>query len=85
MVYLEFELGGAIVHYLTQNKECNNMYQNINGDTPLHAAAMFGQLSIVKHFVERLHCSPHTKNKFNKTPLQLALEKGHSEVVDYLQ
>jgi ankyrin repeat protein len=50
-----------------------------DGDTPLHAAANDGNLSLLKQRLD-LGDAVNAKNKAGKTPLDLADENGHTEV-----
>jgi ankyrin repeat protein len=52
--------------------------------TPLHWAAYYGQLEVIKYFVEVRKCPVNIKNHHNQTPLQLARENGHTNIVEYL-
>ena len=55
------------------------------GGTPLHiaASANMGCLEIVK-FLANLTSNPHIRNIYGKSPMDLALKNGHSDIVAYL-
>ena len=55
-----------------------------HGDTPLHAAAFKGHLSIVKLLIQDAKCDPESLNAYKNTPLHCAANRGHLEVVKYL-
>ncbi len=54
------------------------------GLTPVHLAAMRGQLSIIKH-LERHGCDLNCKDNKNRTPLDLAEANRQVEVTNYLK
>ena len=51
--------------------------------TPLHSAAQFGQLKVVKHICNLL-VDKNPKDKVGTTPLHLAALHGHLDIVKYL-
>ncbi|KAL7935803.1 hypothetical protein V8C35DRAFT_262360 [Trichoderma chlorosporum] len=54
--------------------------RNHHGQSPLHLAALWGQLSIVRSLIFRgSEISP--KDNDNMTPLQLAIQKDHIEII----
>lgn len=56
---------------------------NGTGRVPLHEAAEYGNLEVVKFLLEL--GVPHMPRCIhNKTPAELAKEAGHSEIFDYL-
>ena len=64
-----------VVKYLIRRLDCN---------TPLHIAALYNNLEVVKFFVNNLHYDPKSKNELGRTPLHHASEGGHLDVVKYL-
>jgi ankyrin repeat protein len=54
------------------------------GWTPLHAAAMFGDRALAELLLSR-GAAAETPNDQGKTALDLALEKRHTDVADYLR
>ena len=68
---------------LIQNGADVDAVQN-GGFTALHAAAHNGQIEMIKLLVAA-GANPKLKNNKNKTPEDLAREKGHEEVVEYLK
>ncbi|KAG8262783.1 hypothetical protein J6590_046201 [Homalodisca vitripennis] len=55
-----------------------------NGESALHAAAMFGHLSIVKLLLHA-GANPGLRNADGVTPAQLAASSRHNHVVEYLK
>jgi len=55
-----------------------------NGESALHAAALFGQLPVVKLLIEA-GADPTLCNEDGMTPLQVAIQAKKSYVVDYLK
>ena len=51
--------------------------------TLLHYAARYGQLETVKFLVER-GANINAKNNYRKTPLDIAKEEGHTEIINVL-
>ena len=60
------------------------MCRDCDQNTPLHLAALSGNIKIVKFFIEELKCSPDLTGKQNMTPLEMATAEGHTEVAMYL-
>ncbi len=61
-----------------------NAEYNMGATTVLHAAAYCGHLDVVRCLVE--HGAKHdATNKHGKTPLDLAAQYRHQEIVDYLE
>lgn len=57
---------------------------DVNGDTPLHFAARYGQYHIVAFLVETAKVDVGLKNNLAKTCLDEAYENDHEEVATYL-
>jgi ankyrin repeat protein len=55
-----------------------------NGESALHAAALFGHISIVKQLISA-GADPRLRNQEGATPLQLAQEAKQIAVVEYLR
>ena len=53
-------------------------------NSPLHFAAAFGHLDVVKFLTEDMKCDSNLKGRYGRTPLHYASENGHLEVVKYL-
>jgi len=67
-----------------ENFDCDNR-QVIYGSMPIHVAAMFGHLGIVKYLIEENNVDINVKSMVSeKTPLHCAAEEGKLNVVDYL-
>ena len=58
--------------------------QDINGDTALHRAAEAGHLEVVRVLLE-FGADLSIKNNKGETPLDMARENKHSDVVEVLQ
>jgi len=54
-----------------------------NGDSGLHAAALFGHVPVVKQLISA-GANPTLRNEDGATPLQLAQEARQTAVVEYL-
>lgn len=52
--------------------------------TPAHSAARWGKLNSLKTLIKH-GASIRAKDSNGKTPMDIAAEEGHSEVVDYLK
>ena len=52
--------------------------------TPLHCAAMKGQIDIVKYLTVEKHCNPLCRDISQNTPLHKAAQKGHIDTVKFL-
>ena len=60
------------------------MARNKNNNTPLHLAALNGQLSIVKYFISDLRINPNSNGNCDCTPLHCASENSHIDVIKFL-
>ena len=58
-------------------------YKNSFGDSLLHFAAKGGQAKMCLYLIYR-GLNPMLQNKFNETPIFLAAENGHIDVVNIL-
>ncbi|XP_031624593.1 ankyrin repeat domain-containing protein 29 [Contarinia nasturtii] len=72
----------AVVHELLKYKP--NLYLLPNGETALHAAAMFGHLDVVKQLVAA-GSDITWKNQNGCTALQVARQQNFTTVVEYLE
>ena len=57
---------------------------NKYGWTPLHAAAYKGNVTLVKYFLAK-GANKDFENMSGKTPTMLALEEGHTEIVELME
>lgn len=57
---------------------------NEHGDTPLTCAARRGNVNICEILLESNACINETTSNVRQTPLLLAIEHGHEDVVDFL-
>ena len=71
------------MQYLMQQNINKNPLNN-NEETPMHYAALQGQLEIVKFLITKV-TNLEPKDKFGKTPLDRARQGGHQDIVDFLQ
>lgn len=55
-----------------------------NGESALHAAALFGHLSVCKQLVSA-GADPQLRNHDSCSPIQIAEHHKHAAVVDYLK
>lgn len=78
-------LGGqqAIAELLI-GKGADIMARNSGGFTPLHAAAYSGSLSIAKLLLDHGSVLDDSANKAGVTPLMVAGEQDHSDLVEFL-
>ena len=64
--------------------QCNNLVDEL-GNTPLHYAAKYGYLEIVKAIVEKgINVKINIENKDKLSPVALAAKNRYTPVVDYL-
>jgi ankyrin repeat protein len=57
------------VEYLVEEKSADVKVANNNGDTPLHRAAYYGELDVVKYLVEEKGADVKAADKDGDTPL----------------
>ena len=74
-----------IVKFLTMEKCCDPVSQNIDGNTALHSAVLGGDIEVVKFVVEELKCPPDIAGQLNITPLHLAKKQHNFDIAQYLQ
>ncbi|XP_014673369.1 PREDICTED: ankyrin repeat domain-containing protein 29-like [Priapulus caudatus] len=55
-----------------------------NGESALHAAALFGHMAVVKHLMVN-GSIPDLKNKDGFSPIDLAKDSGYGSIADYLR
>ena len=55
-----------------------------SGSTPLHVAAGWGRVSVVKLLLDR-GALKSVRNKAGKSPLEVAVESGHGDVAALLK
>ena len=70
---------------LTDHPEQLNTAYAQNGNTPLHVAALNGYTDIVRLLLEQPGIDTTRTNNEGKTALDLAREKGHSEISQLLE
>ena len=71
-----------IVKFLTL-RCCNPTSRTSDGTTPIHWAARYGHLEILKFLITDLKCSANIPDQPGCTPLHFAAEKGHLHVVKF--
>ncbi|XP_016994928.1 myotrophin [Drosophila takahashii] len=62
---------------------CHNVNDQMGVRFPLHYAADFGQLKLLKFFV-RIGAEVDRKDKYGITPLLAAIWEGHTRCVEFL-
>ena len=73
-----------VIRYLVIEHNCSLLVKNMYGNSPLHFAALNGNLDVVKCAIEDMKCSPNCKGELERIPLHHAIEGGHIDVVKYL-
>ena len=77
-IHDQLEISSYLTHYST-------LCASIGGQTPLHLAAKYGHLNVVKYiFIDGAGCDPSPRDELGRTPLYLAAEYGQLKVVKYL-
>ena len=71
----------AIVSRLVQVPGLDINYQDVNGWTAAHWASWRGQTECVRILAETDRVDWNKGDKWGRTPLYLALEEGHSDIV----
>ena len=69
--------------WLLNNASVNANFKSANGDTLLHAAAISGNLEILKDLIAR-GAEVNAANVDGKSPLHKAAEKGYEEIITFL-
>ena len=65
-------------------KYCNPTFRNSFGSTPIHWAAQYGHLEVLKFLTDDLNCSPDIPGQSGRTPLHYAAQEGYLHVMKYL-
>ena len=73
------------VKQLTEEKQLNPL-QKVDkfGANALHYAAQFGQLNVLKYFIEKRGCNPASQDNRTWTSLHYAAVGKHLDIVRYL-
>ncbi|KAH8389317.1 hypothetical protein KR215_000249, partial [Drosophila sulfurigaster] len=74
------ELDDIQCAYQNSNRDVNKW---VGGRTPLHYAADFGQLKMIKFLVD-IGADVNSEDKYNITPLLAAILEGHTDCVVFL-
>ena len=61
-----------VVKYLINECNCDIMFTDKDGWTPLHHAAWWGTPEVIEYFLSTGNCDPLAKDNEGRTPLQLA-------------
>ena len=72
-----------VVRYFINERHCDPMIRDNDGNTPLHIACRYGHFNIVQCFVNKRHCNPMTRDNDGNTPLHIACRYGHFNIVQY--
>ncbi|XP_052789200.1 uncharacterized protein LOC128223821 isoform X2 [Mya arenaria] len=72
-----------VVYMLEDGHDPRESYDDLEGQSALHAAAAVGSLPIV-HVLIQAGASPHVQDIYLKTPLMFAAESNHIDVTYYL-
>jgi ankyrin repeat protein len=56
----------------------------LNGRTPLHAAAEFGNVETAACLLRRSHVKRAVKDRFGNTPLMIAAQHGKKDILEML-
>lgn len=83
---LEMAQAGNLVRvrYLTETLPTLVNWKNSTGDTPLHKAALSGNLDVVKYLVEH-GAELEVKNNEGKTPFDMAQNVNQKEIASFLR
>jgi protoporphyrinogen oxidase len=55
------------------------------GDYPIHWAAYWGRIEIVKLMVEQYHININIVGEFGNTPLDYAIESKNASMIDFIK
>lgn len=72
-----------IIKFILDQKVEFNV-KDINGQSPLHVAAEYGQTDIVRFFLSKKISSIDVVDNYGETPLHIAAQRGHRELVEIL-
>ena len=70
------------IFYILINHQPNTLLKNDKGNTALHYAASFGDISIVSYLLDYDFSITKIKNKENHTAIYYALKNEHETIVD---
>ncbi|MGD2033553.1 MAG: ankyrin repeat domain-containing protein, partial [Bacteroidales bacterium] len=71
-----------VVRLLLGSTKNINLQENSLGNTPLHIAAINGDLKSVEQLIDA-GAKPDLRNHVQKTPLEYAIQYGYTDVADY--
>ncbi|MDF2965329.1 MAG: ankyrin-3 isoform [Rickettsiaceae bacterium] len=87
--------GDTVLHYAVQSQnidlvkyifsKCPSSLEESNdrGNAPIHEAVLLGNCEIVKVLIQQ-GANIHQENKFSETPLMLAQDLGHTDIIEAL-
>ena len=83
--------GGSIdvIHYLAKEMSRYLPLKDVvhdrdyKGAIPMHGAALFGHLEVIKFLIAELNCDPNTTDNLNRTFIHYSAQEGHLHVVKY--
>ena len=73
-----------VIKSLVEQYQCDISTVNEDMDTPLHVASRFNNTGAVRYFLSLESCDPNGRNIYGLTPLDIANEKQHSDVIEEL-
>ena len=74
----------TLIHALHERSQCFFSTQDKNGDIPLHIAVVSGHIMVVKQLVDLHPAAVHILNNRHATPLDIAIDLKHHNVIDCL-
>ena len=72
-----------VIDLLTKYK-CDTNCKDSCGRTPLHYAACYDHLEVVRYFINEQHCDPMTSDRNGDTPLNIASCYGYLNIARYI-
>ena len=73
-----------IVNLLSEKYHCTTEELSHTKNTPLHVAAIYGHLEVMKYLINNFNFDPNIVGVYGRTALYYACSNGHPELVKYL-
>ena len=73
-----------IIEILSKNYHCNIEERSHTKSSPLHVAAIYGHVEVMKCFINNFNFDPNIIGVYGRTVLYYACSNGHHEVMKYL-